>query len=144
MSGHQTIKMCLDADTDSKMAIWGQAMKSDQPVYEEHRHPHRRRLGVPERMRHGPGRPHHLPGHGRRRLQLEVHGQGLVDDHGAAFAQANGNHEMTLTAEYQGACPAGMKGGDVTIDVPGMKGGMTMNLEQMQAMSAGGRPPPVK
>jgi hypothetical protein len=38
---------------------------------------------------------------------------------GSSMPQANGTHEFEMQADYQGACPADMKGGDV--EVAGMK-----------------------
>jgi len=139
--GHQTIRMCLDADTDSKMSVWGQAMKSDSACAKNIVKPMAGGWAFESECDMGQGG--------------KILSQGMVDGDfnskytvkvtstttGAAFAQANGRHEMTLTAEYQGACPAGMKGGDVNIEVPGMKGGMTMNLEKMQAMANAHQPP---
>jgi hypothetical protein len=51
---------------------------------------------------------------------------------GAAQPAANGQHKMTMTAEWSGACPAGWAGGDVE-----MPGGRRMNL-LTQAVSGGG------
>lgn len=35
---------------------------------------------------------------------------------GAAFARANGDHKMTITATYLGPCPAGWTGGDMSVN----------------------------
>jgi hypothetical protein len=130
---HQTIKMCLDADTDAKMAIWGQAMGKNTCA---------KNLVTP------------TPGGWAFESECDMGGSGHVVSKGTAtgdfnsrytvkvsstttgsqMAQANGQHEMSLDAVYEGPCPAGMKGGDVNITVPGMKGGMTINMEKMAAM----------
>jgi hypothetical protein len=47
--------------------------------------------------------------------------------------QANGTHEMELTATWQGPCPAGMKAGDMTMTLPGSGKTMTMNIADMMS-----------
>jgi hypothetical protein len=41
---------------------------------------------------------------------------------GSSMPQANGTHEMTMEGTWKGACPAGMKGGDIQL-----ANGMTFN-----------------
>jgi hypothetical protein len=43
----------------------------------------------------------------------------------------NGNHTMTVTAKWTGPCPAGQRGGDMT-----MPNGMTRNLLNDQPAGA--------
>jgi hypothetical protein len=42
-----------------------------------------------------------------------------------------------MTAKWEGPCPAGMKGGDVAVTLPGGRQ-MTINMEQMTAGAGGG------
>lgn len=129
----QTIKMCLDADTDAKMAIWGQAMGKDTcsknsvtPTAG----------GWAFESECDMGQAGHIVSKGSATGDFNSKYVVKVSSAttGATYAQANGVHEMTLTAEYQGACPAGMKGGDV--EMPGMPAGMKLNLEDMRAKAA--------
>ena len=130
---NQTMKMCLDADTDAKMTVWGQAMGKN----------------ACSKNSFGP-----VPGGWKFDSVCDMGSGGVITSTGTAtgdfnsaytvkvsstttgatMAQANGNHEMTLTAKWEGPCPAGLKGGDVQISVPGMDKPMTINMEQMSAM----------
>ena len=58
---------------------------------------------------------------------------------GAAAPQMNGPHKMSLTAEYQGPCPADMKPGDMTLG-----NGMKINMLDMAAGRPPGMPRPAK
>ena len=48
---------------------------------------------------------------------------------GAKMLQMNGTQEMEMTGVWQGACPAGMKPGDMTLP-----GGATININDVAAM----------
>ncbi|MBU1378662.1 MAG: DUF3617 family protein [Alphaproteobacteria bacterium] len=48
---------------------------------------------------------------------------------GSSMAQANGTHDMEMTGEWKGACPAGAKPGDMSLP-----GGVTMNINQIAGM----------
>jgi hypothetical protein len=50
---------------------------------------------------------------------------------GAKMVQANGTQSMEMTATWEGACPADMKPGDMTLP-----GGMKMNLNDIAAMKS--------
>ena len=134
----QTIRMCLDTDTDAKMAIWGQAMGKDNPCSKNVVAPTAGGWTFESECDMGQGGHIVSKGSATGDFNSKYTVKVSSTTTGAAYAQANGAHEMTLTAEYQGPCPAGMKGGDVNIAIPGMKGGMTMNLESMSAHANGG------
>ena len=130
---NQTMKLCLDADTESKMTIWGQATGKN----------------TCSKNSFAPA-----PGGWAFDSTCEMGESGTITSKGtvtgdfnsaytvkisstttgAAMAQANGAHEMNMTAKWEGPCPAGMKGGDV--EMPGMPAGMTLNLEDMRAKAA--------
>jgi hypothetical protein len=123
----QTMKMCLDADTEAKMTLWGQAMGSATCS---------KNLVTP------------APGGWKFESECDMGTSGRIASTGvatgdfnakyevkmtsvttgAAMPQANGTHAMTVAAAWEGACPAGMKGGDVTLP-----GGMTINMEALTA-----------
>lgn len=133
---NQTMKVCLDADTDAKMTVWGQAMGKDMCAKQSFRA---------------------VPGGYAFDSECDMGGAGKIvskgsvtGDFNAAYTvkvssvttgssmpQANGPQEMTLNAKWEGPCPAGMKGGDVRVAIPGGPE-MTLNVEQMAA-AAGGR-----
>jgi len=123
----QSMKICLDADTDAKMTVWGQAMGNQKCA---------RNSFAP------------APGGWTFESDCEMGESGRIVSKGAvtgdfhsaytvkitstttnaAMAQANGVHDMTLTARWEGACPQGMAGGDVQL-----ANGMTINMESMTA-----------
>jgi hypothetical protein len=129
---HQTTKICLDADTDAKLTMWGQAVGKDTC---------KRNAITPTaggwsfESECDLGSGGHIVSKGVATGDFNSAYTVKVSSTttGAAMAQANGAHEMQLDAKWEGPCPAGMKGGDVHMDIPGMKGGMTINLEQMAA-----------
>ncbi len=48
---------------------------------------------------------------------------------GSSMPQANGTADMEMTGTWEGACPASMKAGDMTLP-----GGVTMNINQVTGM----------
>jgi hypothetical protein len=132
---NQTTKMCLDADTDAKMAVWGQQMKGDNPCAKNSVTPVPGGVAFESQCDMGESGQVTAKGTATGDFNSKYVVNVSSTTTGAAMAQANGTHEMELTAEYKGACPAGMKGGDVAVEIPGM-GGKTMNLEEMQKMAA--------
>lgn len=132
---NQTMKLCIDADTDSKMTIWGQAASKEMCA--------KNTITV-------------IPGGYAFESECDMgqmgktSGKGTVTGDfssaytvktsstvtGSSMPQANKTSEMTLTARWEGACPAGMKGGDMKMTMPNGQE-MTLNLEQMGAMAGG-------
>ena len=125
----QTSTLCLDDATEAKMSIWGQQMGKDICVKNE-------------------VRP--APGGWTFESQCDMGGGGgkvatsgtVTGDFNASYkikatsvttgssmAQINGTHPMEMSGTWQGACPAGMKPGDMTLP-----GGMKMNLNDLAAM----------
>jgi len=132
----QTMKLCIDADTDAKMTVWGQGVSKEMCA--------RNVVTV-------------VPGGYAFESECDMgemgrtSGKGTVTGDfnsaytvkttstttGSSMPQANKTSEMTLTARWEGPCPAGMKGGDAKMTLPGGRE-MTINMEQMTA-GAGGR-----
>lgn len=123
----QAMKICIDADTDAKMSVWGQAVGKDMCS----------KNSVSA-----------APGGYTFESECDMGSMGHVVSRGAvtgdfnsaytvktsstttgsSMPQANTTSEMTLTAKWEGACPPGMKGGDITLP-----GGMKINMEAMTA-----------
>lgn len=124
----QTMTLCLDEATEAKMTLWGQQANKD--------------LCAKNVVR---------PGAGGWSFESEcdmgaagkVSTKGVASGDfgssyvvkatsvttGSSMAQANGTHDMQMTGKWEGACPANMKPGDMTLP-----GGVTMNLNTMPAM----------
>jgi hypothetical protein len=123
----QAMQVCIDADTDAKMSVWGQAVGKDMCS--------KNRIAA-------------APGGYAFESECDMGSMGHVVSKGAvtgdfnsaytvkttstttgsSMPQANTTSEMVLTAKWEGACPAGMKGGDITLP-----GGMKINMEAMTA-----------
>lgn len=128
----QTSKICLDAATDAKLSAWGQAVGK----------------GACSKNAFAA-----VPGGWSFASQCDMGQMGKVATAGmasgdfnsryvvkaktvttgASMPQANGTHEMELTATWEGPCPAGMRPGDMAMSMPGMPKGMTMNIEDTMA-----------
>ena len=130
----QTMKICFDADTDKKMAVWGQAMGDDNPCSKNSIVPIPGGFKIDSVCNMGAAgtitSTSTVSGDFNTAYKVKV----ASTTTGATMAQANGSHAVDITAKWEGACPAGMKGGD--LQIAGMPAGMKMNLEEMQAMSA--------
>jgi len=123
----QQMQICIDADTDAKMSLWGQAVGKDMCS----------KNSITA-----------TPGGYAFESECDMGNMGHVVSKGAvtgdfssaytvkttstttgsSMPQANTTSEMTLTAKWEGACPAGMKGGDITLP-----GGVKINMESMAA-----------
>jgi hypothetical protein len=128
----QETKLCVGPDTESKLTPWGQAMGKSLCS----RNAVSRTLTgwkFESECDMGEG---HISSHGEATGDFDGGYSMKITSvtSGSSMAQANGTHEMTLQAKYEGACPADMKSGDMTMNMPGMKGGMKINVEQMAAM----------
>lgn len=128
----QVVKLCLDADTEAKMSVWGQDMSKSMcsksvitPV----------QGGMQFASECDMGEMGHVSSTGTAIGDFNSSYTVKISSTttGSKMAQANGHHEMTMDATYQGACPAGMKGGDMKMKVPGMAEEMTINVEQAAA-----------
>ena len=128
----QTMKLCLDPATDKQIQITGQAMGQDACSENS--------------MTPAPGGVSFRsvcasPGAGTTTTTGTATGD--FADHytvkatsvtsGATMAQANGTHEVTIDAKWEGPCPAGMTPGDMQMN------GMTINVAKM--MGAAGKAP---
>ena len=134
---NQAMKVCLDADTDAKMTVWGQAAGKDMCAKQSFTRTAGGYAFESECDMGGAGRTVSkgtVTGDFNSAYTVKVSSVTT----GASMPQANGAHDTTLTARWEGPCPAGMQGGDVKIQVPGGPE-MTINMEKMTAMAGGGQ-----
>lgn len=123
----QTSKLCLDEATEAKMSVWGQQMGQDMCA---------RNVITPAAGGWSFDSECTMAGAGTIKTKGTATGdfnskyvvKATSTTSGSSMAQANGTHEMEVTATYEGPCPAGMKPGDMTLP-----GGMTVNINQMTA-----------
>lgn len=128
----QATKICIGPDTDTKMSVWGQATKT--PCTKNSFSPKLGGWTFESECDMGEGGKIVSHGDITGDFNNDYTVKVTSTTTGAAMAQANGVHEMTMQAKYEGACPADMKPGDLVMNVPGMKGGMKMNIEKMAGM----------
>lgn len=123
----QTMQVCIDEDTDAKMSVWGQAVGKD--------------MCSKNAVSAAPGGYAFESECDMGNMGHVVSKGSVTGDFNSAYTvkttstttgssmpQANTTSEMTLTAKWDGACPAGMKGGDITLP-----GGVKINMEAMTA-----------
>lgn len=133
----QNMKICLDEDTEAKMTVWGQAASKEMCAKQTFT----RTAGgwsFSSECDMGEGGKVVSTGSATGDFNSSYVVKASSTTTGASMPQANGTHDMTLTAKWEGPCPAGMKGGDVKVQIPGGPE-MTINMEQMTAMSGGGK-----
>lgn len=131
---NQTTKICLDADTDAKMALWGQQMKDETNCKRQTTHAVPGGIAFESECDMGEGGHIIAKGTATGDFNSSYVVKVTSTTTGSAMPKADGAHEMQIDAEYKGACPAGMKGGDVALEIPG-SGGKTVNLEDMQKLA---------
>ncbi|MBX3484973.1 DUF3617 family protein [Phenylobacterium sp.] len=124
----QETKLCLDEATEAKMTVWGQAVGQEicsrntiTPAVGGWKIDSECDFGdAGKNVSTGM-----ISGDFNTRYTLKM----TTTTTGAKMAQVNGAHEMEMSGEWQGACPADMKPGDMMLP-----GGMKMNINQIAAM----------
>lgn len=123
---NQTVKMCLDADSEAKMAGWGEQGGSAQcskPSFT----PTPGGMAFESTCDMGANGKTVTKGVVTGDFNSKYTMKLTATTTGAAAPQANGVHEMTMDAAWEGPCPAGMAGGDININ------GMVINPAKMAA-----------
>jgi len=118
----QTMKICFDEAVDKRMAVYGQAVGQDRCA---------KNVVTPTAggwrfesvCDMGSGGTTSTTGEAKGDFSSRYEVKAVTETTGAEAPQMNGRHEMSLTAAWQGPCPAGMKPGDMQLP-----GGMTINL----------------
>jgi hypothetical protein len=123
----QSTKICLDEATEAKMTIWGQQMGEAVCA---------KNLVTPTVGGWKVESECDFGGMGKNVTTGTVTGdfnsrytmKMSTTTTGASMVQANGTSTMEMTATWEGACPADMKPGDMTLP-----GGVKMNLNDIAA-----------
>jgi len=121
----QTTKFCTDAAVEAKMSVWGQQMGQDMCA---------KNLITPaaggwsfeSECDMGQGGKVATKGSATGDFNSRYVIKATSVTTGSAMPQANGTHEMQMTAAWEGPCPAGMKPGDMQLP-----GGMTVNIANL-------------
>lgn len=119
MGRAQTIKTCVDSAQDAEMAAWGQ--EQGDKMCSQHSYapiPGGWKFDSVCEMPGGSGKitsSGTATGDFSSKYTVKVHST----TEGSSMPQANGTHDMEMSAVWEGPCPADMKPGDVAVN--GMK-----------------------
>jgi hypothetical protein len=127
----QVVRICLDPDTDKKMALWSQGMGMEQCSKNEHHRGLDGSVTFESECEMPPSG--HISSKGVAKGDFSSHYTVTIEGTitGAAMKQMNGSNTTVIDAQREGACPAGWKGGDM--ELPGVG---KMNVEEMQKKAA--------
>lgn len=119
----QVTRICLDEATDAKLSWWG--TQASKGVCEKNLASARTDGGWQFSSVCDMGTGGKTTTSGVATGDFNSHYQIVAESstEGAGAPQMNGPHKMTIDAQWQGACPADMKGGDMALP-----GGLKINL----------------
>jgi hypothetical protein len=121
----QTMKLCLDEATEAKMTVWGQQASKD--ICEKNTvTPTAGGWTFVSACDMGQAGKVTTTGKATGDFNSKYVIKATSVTTGSSMAQTNGTHEMEMTGTWEGACPANMKPGDMTLP-----NGMTMNLNSL-------------
>lgn len=121
----QTMKLCLDEATEAKMTVWGQQAGKDLCAKNQVT-PAPGGWSFASECDMGSAGKIVTTGSATGDFNAKYVVKATSVTTGASMAQANGTHAMEMTGTWEGACPAHMKPGDMTLP-----NGMTMNIANL-------------
>lgn len=121
----QTMKLCLDEATEAKLTVWGQQVGKDICAKNEIT-PTVGGWSFTSACDMGAAGKVSTTGKATGDFNSKYVIKATSVTTGSSMAQANGTHEMEMTGTWEGACPATMKPGDMT-----MAGGVTINIANL-------------
>lgn len=130
----QTTRICLDADSDAKMALWGQDLKGGGDCRRQTATPIPGGVAFESVCDAGDGGHVVAKGTATGDFSAKYVVKASTTTTGAAIPKADGVHAIQIDAEYKGPCPPDMKGGDIAIEIPG-SGGQAVNLRDIQQLA---------
>lgn len=127
-AGSQETKLCLDEATEAKMTVWGQAASKDICAKNEIT-PAAGGWRIESECDFGEAGKNVTTGTISGDFNTKYVLKMTTTTTGAKTLQMNGTQEMEMTGVWQGACPAGMKAGDMTLP-----GGAKININDVAAL----------
>lgn len=121
----QTMKLCLDEATEAKMTVWGQQAGKDMCARNEIT-PTVGGWSFTSACDMGAAGKVTTTGKATGDFNSKYVIKATSVTTGSSMAQANGTHDMEMSGTWEGACPANMKPGDMT-----MPGGVTINIANL-------------
>lgn len=125
----QATKICLDEATEAKMTIWGQQI-GEEVCAKNAVTPTAGGWKIESECDFGEMGKNVTTGTVTGDFNTRYVMKATTTTTGAKMIQANGTQSMEMTAAWEGACPADMKPGDMTLP-----GGMKMNLNDITAIT---------
>jgi hypothetical protein len=122
----QSMKICLDADTDAKLTAWGQAIGDNSCSKNSFAPAPGGGWMVESECEMGEAGRVSTKGKVTGDFASAYEAKMTSSTTGAAMAQMNGVRDTTVSAKWEGPCPADMTPGDVRL-----ANGMTINVESM-------------
>ncbi len=124
----QTMTLCLDDATEAKMTVWGGQITRNACPKNDIR-PTAGGWSFESECDMGGGGKVATKGTATGDFASSYVVKATSVTTGSSIPSANGTADMEMTGTWAGACPAGMKPGDMTLP-----GGMKMNLNTIAAM----------
>ena len=121
----QTMKLCLDEATEAKLTVWGQQSGKDMCARSEIT-PTAGGWSFTSECDMGEAGKVSTTGKVTGDFNSKYVIKATSVTTGSTMAQANGTHDIEMTGTWEGACPATMKPGDMTLP-----GGVTMNIAKL-------------
>ncbi len=121
----QSMTLCLDEATEAKLTVWGQQAGKDICAKNEIT-PTVGGWSFTSECDMGEAGKVSTTGKATGDFNSKYLMKATSVTAGSSMAQANGTREMEMTGTWEGACPANMKPGDMT-----MAGGMTINIANL-------------
>lgn len=128
----QTMRLCTDAATEEKFAVWGGQATRDMCAKQDMTRAADGSIRFTSVCDMGSGGKTTTEGVIRGDFSSKYSISAKTMTEGAGAPQMNGEHDMTMEATWLGPCPADFKAGDMEL-----AGGYRFNMMDAGAMSAG-------
>jgi hypothetical protein len=130
----QTSRLCLDAETDANVALWGQQASAESGCEQNSFTPTGGGYAFVSVCPDGQGGKVTSRGTITGDFNSAYKMEATTTTSGSSMPQANGEMKMVMTATWKGPCPEGMEPGDMQVSIPGAG---TVNLNDMGKMAEG-------
>ncbi|MDX9999287.1 MAG: DUF3617 family protein [Phenylobacterium sp.] len=128
----QTSRMCIDAETDKNVQLWGQQVSEDSGCEQNTFTPTAGGYSFVSVCPDGQGGKVTSRGAVTGDFNSAYRLEATTTTTGSSMPQANGEMKMVMNATWKGPCPEGMKPGDIQLSIPGAG---TVNLDDVAKMA---------
>ena len=128
----QTSRLCIDAETDKNVALWGQQASAESGCEENSFTPAPGGYSFVSVCPDGQGGKVTSRGTITGDFASAYKMEATTTTTGSSMPQANGEMKMVMTAAWKGPCPEGMQPGDIQVSIPGAG---TVNLNDVTKMA---------